>query len=445
MRNYIRPLLVLLCFLFVTALTSSAQPRFTWRVQDRFGTKDKEGLTDYRWDRVHGVYEADYVNPTHWIVDFDGCNPLPPTGTRFVWEIDGQALAESQCRFSHSFTTQGLHAVRLTVTTPDGQTASFDETVTIKDLFIVSIGDSYASGEGNPDKPWKVVKKARWIDSRCHRSATAGPALAALAVEKDDPHTSVTFISFACSGSGLQDGLTGEFKKLPPQLEQVVATAKGRPIDALLISSGGNDLNFSTLVRRAIQLRHAETDRVTAHMVTTGLAELAKRYEEVARRLSTMTVAKVFITEYPVIVRDEKRTPCDHSPKFPDLLNGISKAESEWAERDVIKPLNDKVKEAATLWGWVYVTGISSKFSGADPETIAHGYCANGERWVRTFNDSWHIQGNHLGTAHPNGFGHAWYATQLVLALRDNGVVSGVTPPQSLLAFISEFLMEKTN
>jgi hypothetical protein len=93
----------------------------------------------------------------------------------------------------------------------------------------------------------------------------------------------------------------------------------------------------------------------------------------------------------------------------------------------------------------VYVTGISSKFSGADPETIAHGYCANGERWVRTFNDSWHIQGNHLGTAHPNGFGHAWYATQLVLALRDNGVVSGVTPPQSLLAFISEFLMEKTN
>jgi lysophospholipase L1-like esterase len=335
-------------------------------------------------------------------------------------------LAETQCRFTHAFATQGAHAVKLSVTTPAGETSSFDETVNIKDLFIVSIGDSYASGEGNPDKPRKLLK-AGWIDSRCHRSATAGPALAALTIEQDDPHTSVTFISFACSGAGLKDGLTGEFKKgsvrLRPQLDQVADAVSGRTIDALLISIGGNDVNFGSLVLRAIRLPHAETDRTTAKIVTTGLAALAQRYADVAHRLSTMNIAKVFITEYPFIVRNENKQPCDHSPKFPDLLNGISRAEAEWAERDVIKPLNDKVKEAATLFGWVYVTNIASKFSGDDPELFAHGYCANGERWVNTFNDSWKIQGNQFGTAHPNSFGHAWYAKQLVLALRQNGVI----------------------
>jgi hypothetical protein len=46
------------------------------------------------------------------------------------------------------------------------------------------------------------------------------------------------------------------------------------------------------------------------------------------------------------------------------------------------KPLNDKLREAAALWGWIYITGISNKFSGELPETIAHGYCADAERWV---------------------------------------------------------------
>src|SRR6185369_3723338 len=167
--------------------------------------------------------------------------------------------------------------------------------------------------EGNPDKPRKFLK-AGWIDSRCHRSATAGPALAALTIEQDDPHTSVTFISFACSGAGLKEGLTGEFKKgsvrLRPQLDQLVDTARGRPIDALLISSGGNDVNFSTLVIRAIRLRHAETDRETANIVNRGLAELEGRYLELARRLTTMSVEKIFITKYPVIVQMEKKNRC---------------------------------------------------------------------------------------------------------------------------------------
>ncbi len=83
---------------------------------------------------------------------------------------------------------------------------SHSQIVTVKDVFIVSIGDSYGSGEGNPDIPQKfddlgfVSAGAKWVDERCHRSATAGAAQAAMAIERGDSKSSVTFISLACSG-----------------------------------------------------------------------------------------------------------------------------------------------------------------------------------------------------------------------------------------------------
>ena len=42
---------------------------------------------------------------------------------------------------------------------------------------------------------------ATWQDRRCHRSARAGIAQAALELEQLDPHTSVTFVHLACSGA----------------------------------------------------------------------------------------------------------------------------------------------------------------------------------------------------------------------------------------------------
>lgn len=78
-------------------------------------------------------------------------------------------------------------------------------------MLIVSLGDSYGSGEGNPDlhqifdpRPesfFQVHRPTQWVDKRCHRSATAGPAEAARRLEASDPKTSVTFLSFACSGA----------------------------------------------------------------------------------------------------------------------------------------------------------------------------------------------------------------------------------------------------
>src|SRR6185295_4945128 len=108
----------------------------------------------------------------------------------------------------------------------------------------------------------------------CHRSSWSGPARAAIVIEKADPHSSVTFISFACTGAGLLDGLLEEQnqggRKNKRQLEQIFAAAGARTIDALLVSIGGNDVNFGTLVFNAIRLRHAETDPGTKKLFKDG-------------------------------------------------------------------------------------------------------------------------------------------------------------------------------
>ena len=94
---------------------------------------------------------------------------------------------------------------------------------------VVAIGDSFASGEGNPDYPaefrrfsrqppndWATepnypvhsldVVSARWLDPDCHRSLLSWPALYALRKALTQPNTVVQFASLACSGAEVLDG-----------------------------------------------------------------------------------------------------------------------------------------------------------------------------------------------------------------------------------------------
>src|SRR5436190_3864889 len=241
-------------------MTTGPATSFKWSMPKRFGPKNADGLVDYHWNEETKIYDPTYVNPANWIVDFDACTPSPVPGSTFEWQIDGQVQANpnpTACKFSNPFTAQKTYPVKLTVTAPDGQTSIAETDVTVKDLLIVSIGDSFASGQGNPDIPKTGSKPAKWVDKICARSANAGPAQAALSIEQADPHTSVTFLSFACTGAGIEAGLTGTQVRgsttLAPQIDKVRdAISKRGRIDALMISIGGNDAGFADLVARCI-------------------------------------------------------------------------------------------------------------------------------------------------------------------------------------------------
>ncbi len=204
---------------------------FDWSVPARFGldVDPYDHMIDYHWrdsndPQFPNTYEPTHIYPNVWPIVLDGCRTGADeaAGTSsdiYVWHIHGQGglvydyagpVNDYRCRFEISLPAQGNYKVEMTIYDPTGEKVwpdddreAYEQPVYIKDYLIVSIGDSYASGEGNPDIPNQAYPPTtvKWQDARCHRSAIAGPAKAALEIERSDPHTSVTFLSFACSGA----------------------------------------------------------------------------------------------------------------------------------------------------------------------------------------------------------------------------------------------------
>ena len=132
--------------------------------------------------------------------------------------------------------------VAVAVTLPDGTRLS-QPPIWVRDRLIVGIGDSFSSGEGNPDTPVEIdpgsyhaglnfafaydpatqaIKSiaayslpvrdrnvpAGWIDRKCHRSAYGYQLRTALQIALTDPrHSAVTYLGFACSGAKIVAGL----------------------------------------------------------------------------------------------------------------------------------------------------------------------------------------------------------------------------------------------
>jgi hypothetical protein len=87
----------------------------------------------------------------------------------------------------------------------------------VNNYVMVSMGDSYASGEGNPRNIDAYLEQAGlfssftpyWDDTSCARSTHSAPARAALELEKSSPYFSVTFIDVSCSGATINLGVLG--------------------------------------------------------------------------------------------------------------------------------------------------------------------------------------------------------------------------------------------
>ncbi len=134
---------------------------------------------------------------------------------------------------------------RITVRASGGKAAN--TRVRVRDVFIVGLGDSYASGEGNPDRPvrWRDDKAASfgrirdldlsgfparkstsiryqgrqmigpsafWLSQPCHRSLYSHQLRVALQLALEDPHRAVTFLGLSCSGAEITSGLLTPWK-----------------------------------------------------------------------------------------------------------------------------------------------------------------------------------------------------------------------------------------
>lgn len=185
----------------------------------------------------------------------------------------------------------GAYSIRMRVFFTRNRYTERNVTFNVTEKLLVGMGDSFASGEGNPDRwadlsEWgeqlasgkfttvrQVIDRtlptdrdADWLEKEAHRSLSPAQALAASMLQRVYGETwkpgggqreahfefiPVTWLSFARSGAEIIDGLllpqkgAGDFIGAG-QVEECKRTLKfGQSIDALQISIGGNDAGFS--------------------------------------------------------------------------------------------------------------------------------------------------------------------------------------------------------
>lgn len=372
-------------------------------------------------------------------------------------------LNKYQCDYwghQHTYkSTNNNKPYTITVTADIGQVAKFSlPVVPIGNFVIVSIGDSVASGEGNPVVPVKTTAccghKAYWnygdasisnlthtkTAHACHGSSESGPAIAARTIIHDNPSARVTFIHLACSGAHIyikhakgdlgnyDTSTTDNPDNAVGQLDHLATLLpKGTKIDTLLITVGADNIDggFGNVVKACVG---SPPDPKIDCTTSTDTASVAMReslpsipsldYSPLEAKLKSgiLNVAdsNVYITDYFDPTHDaagnfptlEESKACSAETLLPD--------EFEYLYYNLQVPLNARIATIKDLYGWHYIGGkdfpIASDF-------LDHGYCVASGSWVVSLPQSVATQGNKDGTSHPNPQGQNEYKNNIVKAI----------------------------
>ena len=491
-------------------------------------------------------YRKEYVNPRFWVLHLyvippwgessDGKPIVPPEIASFVWtirQVDGdfrhsveKKRSTSMFRSSANVPSPGIYEVTLTVNRTDGTAEVQTRRFRLRDFLVIGIGDSFASGQGNPDVPavptleqkgfcrltsvalaasraqkfiedfigaelelaadaighlpfagkivvagangvadvvgfirrgasdlkdWalKVISTAEeaieeglswfgigdgaeesphpaaWQEPLAYRSYWSGQSLAAKALEAPMGGDRITFLSFGRTGSTINNGLLGprtidellggsvsidQWTGNRGQIAEARETAGGRPIDAVMISIGVNDLGFSSLVTKAILKASGQKrkDRING-----AKGYLREKFPDDLRALkdaidTQLSPKHVFITEYPVNVFKEiadGAKPCgvlSSTVPSPGSMEGFDLDDSDAGGfGEVGQLLNESIRDKAREFGWILVDGIEDAFD-------RHGYCPNKgfHSYFVSAEESCLDQGDFEGMLHPNRRGH---------------------------------------
>lgn len=277
----------------------------------------KDNYTATCWNANSATYNssgkcANFIHPNAhdinvWLKD----SPYSDN-TKCEWKY-GETIVVKQCNerllVKDVPYPQGINIVVTPVLGENNE--SFSTTIKVVDKLVVGLGDSYASGEGNPDVPVKfqggrvnkdhiltenlyTPKKdknnyAIWADRRSHRSLYSYQFDTALVLALENPKQAITFLSYSCSGAKVEHILSEwkhatENKKMRrkdrwiskgdgqeqvtydrssqimPQIEALTRDLKCPPnwggvckkgtreVDLVLLSIGGNDIGFTNYV-----------------------------------------------------------------------------------------------------------------------------------------------------------------------------------------------------
>jgi hypothetical protein len=258
-----------------------------------------------------------YLTPTEHAVTVRLTGAVP-VGAICAWSFDdgdGPRQSTFDCAEPVNLRVRYGKQTVATVDVSSGSdpTQRIQTEIEVRDILIAGLGDSIASGEGNPDRALALSDEgfcfrsylggaqyyrpsragfkggraceapdtlanwqryaALWFNAACHRSLYSYQTRTALALAVRYPHVAVTYLPLACTGASIRDGLLGSqrARECPPsksgncqvtvngqvaELREALTAAKrrqpDRKLDLVLLSIGANDVYFSGLVANVI-------------------------------------------------------------------------------------------------------------------------------------------------------------------------------------------------
>lgn len=341
-------------------------------------------------------------------------------------------------------------------------------TLTIEDLLVVSIGDSAASGEGNPDVPgipkgfdysfswWDVLiipgfyhlteaalnwahdqlaenetQLARdgnmtiamdpspvWLESLAHRSLRSGHAFAAGLLENLTAGTVVTFLPFGRTGSEIPNGLIGPrtsgSRQADPwignigQIAEVANTLGQRQIDALLIYVGADDMHVAHTLESLVTGDApilGQNDATQARKDATAAGKA--NLAALGGKLDQLATALKSLNVSQVYLTEYP------TGLFDDKNGNPAHGCEVFSGPDLNLSVQDAtlVKNLAQQLNAELATAANRHnwiyVGGIDQAFNGHGYCTSGDRrYFIQCAESLVTQGDTDGTIHPNYLGH---------------------------------------
>lgn len=405
-------------------------------------------------ERLIGGSLSWYLEDAGFPVTLNACKSKGDTytwriqrGGKVVQQTEVTKLAKKTCTTTVKL-PEGLHSFTLTV--KSGATTKRQSMVAnISNILMVVMGDSYASGEGNPRNvnAWINNRSSSfdpyWDEDQCNRSVHGAPAQAALKLERASNKTSVTLLDVSCSGATVQKGILGpQFRGMNSQIESVNELLGGRKIDVVLMSVGGNDVGFGSILTSCALQSNCPLAKATTlplsgfPTIQTGVqgltAGLAASYASINKCLTNSTclgaqgqklpglslsdVGKVFLNSYPDVTRSQTGSVCTYLT--------ITEADFAWAQGSIVNPspINPYVYEttrgaqvpldngAGSLNGAIANTAqigwapIMTTWIDTGSGSIGHGVCAGNESWFFGLTG---FSGFTSGSFHPNPLGQS--------------------------------------
>jgi lysophospholipase L1-like esterase len=373
----------------------------------------------------------------------------------------------------------GIFDVTVKTLTAGGAGGTRTHKIVLRDLLVVSIGDSAASGQGNPDIPgspakfdpdiawWEVfvlpialyklsaeayrwtknlmkrkmttLARAKtftidmdpepvWLEPKAYRSLRSGHAYAARLLEDKAKGTVVTFLPFGRTGSTIKKGLLNarsrtedQFVDNIGQIAEVVRTIDNKRIDALLIYIGVNDVGVAGRLKELLSY----DPFLVGQGGDASRALVAKRARDnIAKIPDDLVLLKAALKDLNIrhVYLTEYPTGLfDGATGEPSRGCGIF--DSEYfpldltvADARLIRQLTEELNK--TLRDAADDLGWFF-ITGIAAGFQGHGYCTDDRFFVQA-EESMALQGDTEGTIHPNPDGVVMIGKSVAAAVRKN-------------------------